>query len=453
MPHTSLRHPVAPVASPAAVQAALVFDPADTLDRLPDGLRPWLATGVALRLPRLLRMKPHGPGDTRLLVGIASDDRPDQESMVYLRPVDAAKGRRLARSLCDQFADWAANPAAAVITRPAGYIESLGMLAQVFPADPRLPGLAAAIDPERIGPALRHTLALAESTTIGIDVLQYKPGRKCLVRYVLQTADRQSDVVYGHVCDDPAAMARTLGVVDADWDNPVFDVPAFLGMTQEPAIVLAGHLPGRQLSMTTDQPAFADHCECIGHGLAAMHARPMVINSTRRQTIDIDRVDEWAPALQAALPAGTADIASSLSRIRTAIAAAEHLPATLVHGDFHVANILVAGEQVGLLDFEHTHLGDPATDVGSFYAQLKLLALKVFNERSALDTAVGRFMDGYLRHASTDVSATIAAHCALSCLWAAYFQCIQRPSRAGSVERACQMAELGCDIAHRGLRQ
>lgn len=36
----------------------------------------------------------------------------------------------------------------------------------------------------------------------------------------------------------------------------------------------------------------------------------------------------------------------------------------LVHGDFHHRNILVDGSDVGIVDFEEAHIGDPAFDIG-----------------------------------------------------------------------------------------
>ena len=50
-------------------------------------------------------------------------------------------------------------------------------------------------------------------------------------------------------------------------------------------------------------------------------------------------------------------------------------PTGLVHGDFHVGNVLFDGARpTGLVDWDHAHLGDPRTDVAYCAMDLALLA-------------------------------------------------------------------------------
>jgi aminoglycoside phosphotransferase len=416
-----------------------------------NALQPHLVAGASLHNLRLVRSKPHGPGDTRLLYRVNARHGGIGDIFLHLRPVDGPKGQRMTRALAEQFGHWDQCRSASVFRVPACHLETLGMLVQVFPADPRLPDIAGAVDAIAMQPKLVDLLSVPDATQVVIDILQYKPGRKCLVRYALHGGSDGPSLVYGHVCPNAPATAHSLATIDAAWTNPVFDVPDYLGVSAHPAVVLTGHLPGQQLSMTVQASQFARHCEKIGLGLAAMHANAIEVTACPRRTIDIARVEEWSGALKAALPIGSDCIETALARVKSTLSQRASGRNVFVHGDFHVANILVDDDRIGLLDFEHAHIGDPAEDVGSFYAQLKLLALKTFQDRTALDEPIGRFMDNYQRHAQPEALATVAAHCALSCLWAAYFQCIQRPSKPEWFERACLMADLGCDIATRGL--
>jgi 5-methylthioribose kinase len=65
------------------------------------------------------------------------------------------------------------------------------------------------------------------------------------------------------------------------------------------------------------------------------------------------------------------------------------LPVCLVHADFSPKNVLIAGAQIVLVDFETAHYGDPAFDLGFFLSHLLLKAIRHaarFAEYAALTT-------------------------------------------------------------------
>src|SRR5262249_53715251 len=81
------------------------------------------------------------------------------------------------------------------------------------------------------------------------------------------------------------------------------------------------------------------------------------------------RLRETFPPLE---PAGAA-LYESLQRKAAAL---PKRPLRTIHGDFHLANVLVDGEGLILLDLDNLARGDPAYDLALFGSRLLLIALR-----------------------------------------------------------------------------
>jgi 5-methylthioribose kinase len=102
---------------------------------------------------------------------------------------------------------------------------------------------------------------------------------------------------------------------------------------------------------------------------------------------------------------------------------ADSIAVTLVHGDFSPKNVLVrAGRQLFVVDYEVSHLGDPAFDLGFSFAHLLAKAHHLPQSRGRLFEAV-------------------------RCYWSVYDQRSRGASwRAGLEERAVRQT-IGCLLA------
>src|SRR2546430_14418967 len=68
-------------------------------------------------------------------------------------------------------------------------------------------------------------------------------------------------------------------------------------------------------------------------------------------------------------------------------------PPTFTHGDFKSEHVWVAPGGPTLIDFDSSHLADPALDVGKFLADLQLW--HVTRQQPGLEQAQDRFLAGY----------------------------------------------------------
>lgn len=68
------------------------------------------------------------------------------------------------------------------------------------------------------------------------------------------------------------------------------------------------------------------------------------------------------------LPRDFSEVFSRAERVARHMAR-EHAPACLCHNDFYGPNFLVHGDDMWLIDWEYSAMGDPACDIGNFVAQ------------------------------------------------------------------------------------
>ncbi|MBS0265175.1 MAG: phosphotransferase [Planctomycetes bacterium] len=99
----------------------------------------------------------------------------------------------------------------------------------------------------------------------------------------------------------------------------------------------------------------------------------------------------------------------------------------LVHADFSPKNVLIAGDQLILVDFETGHLGDPAFDLGFFLSHLLLKTVRHASRFHEFAELTNSFWETYLagvhglpskaRFAPADIHRRTVGHLA-GCMWA-----------------------------------
>ena len=240
----------------------------------------------------------------------------------------------------------------------------LGAVVRPFPRDPGLPSLPAVLAQARPHP----------------DLLTYLPGRRC----VLGTADRVAKL------STASAVARSHERQLALWNAPDrrFRMARPLLLDVGRAVRWERRLPGDRIDTRLPGLRGTTVAKLVGPELVALHslsADALGLAQTGPAQLLARLERKTLRTLERALPgAVTAQARDAVALLRAA-GPPPCGPPVPVHGDCHLANLLLDGEGVTLLDLDEMALGDPELDLAQFATRALLVAL---HGGSGLDAAV-----------------------------------------------------------------
>lgn len=248
-------------------------------------------------------------------------------------------------------------------------------------------------------------------TVTRLEILKYKPRRRCVIAYELTRAsatpgDNATRQVIGKVFKDGRG-AEHLDFHRALWADG-FDATASDGITiaQPLAYIPAMQMfvqeraPGTTLEDSLATPNFSERVRASAAVIAKLHATRVQPPKTYTLADELAHLAEWSVDLATHKP----DYALAIERQLAALNAwAETLPPvelTPAHRDFYYSQLLFADRRITLIDLDLFARADPAIDVANFAAHLRFLALDHFANGRALDLEIKSFVDEYARRQS-----------------------------------------------------
>lgn len=233
----------------------------------------------------------------------------------------------------------------------------------VYPADPSLPALRTAVYAEAAGVVLAR-LGLPVGG-LRVSLAAYRPGKRAVVR-----VDTDVTAYYLKVVRPPAA--EPLQARHTLWREAGIPVPAVLGWSEEGLVALEA-LAGSELigvlDTIADPDALLDSIELLGERIARVES-----TSSARSSL-VRRIDWYEERLIEQLPAIDGLIErTARTAARRYRAGGSPPPSRTVHGDLHLAQLLVDPAAptaiAGVLDIDTSGWGDPADDAAALYAHL-----------------------------------------------------------------------------------
>jgi len=268
------------------------------------------------------------------------------------------------------------------VGRPLAVCDDERILLLAFPNDPVLEGARHAANPKRMQRTIQELVSGLEAerfrvsdSRLVITPIRFKPEKRAVLRLDTRTVERATG---------ERRPLRLYLRVDADGrgerDRAVLD-HVHRGLAGHPLVGSprpAGYDPDRRLLIVEDaggEPVSgARNARAMGVALAALHRLPTPPLACRTFETHLLAARETAALLAALDP----QLGQSATDVLDAIAGrAEAVPESpaFAHGDCHPGQVLVAGERIVLLDFDRSHVGDAAADLGNYLAQLDLAAL------------------------------------------------------------------------------
>src|SRR5207249_473425 len=279
----------------------------------------------------------------------------------------------------------------------AGAMRGLDVAAPVSVADRERRQLEVALRPSAMaGPlaAALHRAGLAPANgrpACHILDVKYVPGETCQILYELGERLVLGALAFGSTRE---RTGQTGGWI-APPGMPIYFFPAdpampglatalrpekVAGFLPDLPMVVQEPLAGVPLDLLLDGRTTADPRGQSGvvmaasaladlHGLDVRHPRVRSVGDELRRMAQRSRS---AAAVDPELGARMADLARSDER-RLEQLSLESRQQHMVHADCKPSQFLIDGTKVGLLDFDHAGMADPALDVGTFMASLRQL--------------------------------------------------------------------------------
>lgn len=289
----------------------------------------------------------------------------------------------------------------------------------LHPADPRLPALASASFPDAAATLMARMGVAIDRVP---ELLVYRPGKRAMFRMRAGDRDTYLKIVR------PESSASIVRLQESLRAGGV-PVPHITGWS-ELGIVLTETAAGVPLTSRLDDldpERLLDSIDALRERMAGVDtgrdARSSLASRTawyvRRIRAAIDRV--------AAAGADPASVRTLLDTLEGALDAADasdlavpDVDRRTVHGDLHVGQLFVAGDDAsritGVIDIDTAGLGDPADDeaalIGHLVASIALAradAARAAGFRRLLDAAVARWL-GPARPSGTRVAHRTTVH-------------------------------------------
>lgn len=258
-----------------------------------------------------------------------------------------------------------------------------------------------------------------------IEVLKYKPGRRCVLRYELDGRYRYDKrpakyQIIGKVFRDDRGL-RLHKLQKMLWHNGFgpeaadgITVPDSLAYIPEMRMQVQACAPGETLNELAERMNIRPLIPLAARGLAKLHNLPVPIPANGDGPValqsyllgdELQNLDRFTASLEADRPRAMPVVLALRHQLLTWAERLPALPAAApIHRDFYYSQLLFHNGELKLIDFDLFALGDPAIDVANFIAHLHFLGMDRLDGFYALAEETDLFLGEYGRYHSIDDS-------------------------------------------------
>ncbi len=228
-----------------------------------------------------------------------------------------------------------------------------------FPHDPRLPQLRRLFLPARDPlPELLSVLLPDWGSAVSLDVLSYKPQRRCVLRVTNAEGARAVLRCYLPGAYDAAHTANK------HMSGQQWYAARRLGHSDRHHMLAHEWLDGQPLSLTDDPQASV---KLAGEWLARLHAATSVKLPVISPEVLIDRMRTGCQSLLDIAPSWKTRVDAIQATITRRLEGAVSYVG-LAHGDFHVRQMLLTSSGPVVVDWDHACVAPPGLDLACFVA-------------------------------------------------------------------------------------
>ena len=279
---------------------------------------------------------------------------------------------------------------------------------QVAPLDLDFPQLVRVFDRryaiERLGAAGDASWdAPDESFTrrTGVRFIRYRPGLRHLVRYEPPSRGKVAPVFAKLSPPHDSARAFRVSTALHHWlasERTPVTCPRPLAFSAADSAVLYPEVAGLPLVERLRRPS-QDAMQWVrraGEALSVLHRAPQSVTeglALHDFSSELDVIEQASAFLHALLPRAGATIRALLESARELHPMLPEEPPTGTHGDLKVEHLWVTESGLTVIDFDTCALSDPALDLGTFLADLRVCYST--HDLPGMEEAQRHFLEGY----------------------------------------------------------
>jgi Ser/Thr protein kinase RdoA (MazF antagonist) len=312
-------------------------------------------------------------------------------------------------------------------------LEDCASIVHVFPRDRKLRALTRLADHGRRRRLIKELLPeRPEFKNANVYSLAYKPERRHVS--LLQTHDGTRVILKSYTRGGYATAKAMANVFDA---RGKLRVPRLSGCSDHYQMLAFEWMPGRTLegALNADPPDLTG-VAVAGAALAVLHDQNPWRLAPRDRRKDEATLRNVAQVIRYLCPDRGEFAAGLAHHLAERLHEAAPVPRAL-HGNFLARHVLLAGASVTLLDFDRAARGNPASDIGTFLANLELMVLSQRMSEATAFALRNALLEGYQVRLRRISPAWIEAYTALS-----LFQQALTPFRLRAPDWPAQVATL-----------
>lgn len=260
---------------------------------------------------------------------------------------------------------------------PLIHLDDLGMVIWTFPNDPGLRALPEVADPDKVKnyfpyDSLPSGVSAKEIASVKVEIVNYRPEIRCTTRYRLDCGSRAL-TLFGKAfaSGGEEIYQRMAHLWQRSRQRPSeFPMPRPLAYNDEVKTIWQEELPGKPLAEIINRGNYRELIAQAARRLVFIHQSdaPTSTRITMKEHLEeiekkVAKLNQAFPEMQPWLQRTAQTLAQSLTHLSFA-------PELLIHGDFHLRQLMVHNGQVALFDFDEFAIGDPAQDLANFVADL-----------------------------------------------------------------------------------
>jgi hypothetical protein len=292
-------------------------------------------------------------------------------------------------------------------------------------SDTSMPAMPDLTDPERSRTFLSGVLGGAEITSSSPEVMRYREGRRCTIRYELEYAEAGAGPanVLAKVYEGDEGVG-TYEAMRALWSSPLRSsttvaIAEPLGIVPERHVMLQGFVRGERPMKDHIKTAFKPGVDAgvealsalvrkAGRGLGELHTSGADVGPVVSWSDQVDAVRAANAELASVIPDLAAAMEPLVAGLESASVDTGEGPLVPTHRSFRPAQILVDGDDIAFIDFDGFCRAEAGLDLALFRTTLCDLALRAMETddeplpadeqaaiQVALDELCATFLAGY----------------------------------------------------------